>query len=86
MIPILMRIQIGIGPMQNAINLPLLVSKKADLKEVCKQLTALVKLPEDVEVRDDFSSIIFSLLDNRKRLDTRLLLSKTTNIFVNLQF
>ena len=71
MVAVSTRIQIGIGPMQNAITVSMLVSRDANIQLVCQHLTALVTLPDDVEIRDDHSSIIYSLLDNRRSLDCK---------------
>ena len=71
MVFVILKIQVGLGPTKVIIRKAILISRDAFLKDVCLDLTALLKLPKDAVIRDDFSSIIFSLLDNRNDSDTR---------------
>ena len=72
MVFVILTIQVGMGPTKIIIRKAVLISREAELKDVCTDLTALLKLPKDAVIRDDFSSIIYSLLDNRNASDTRL--------------
>ena len=71
MVPVELKIQIGLGPTKETVTKAILIDKQASIEDVCKDLTALVKLPNDIQLRDDFSSIIYSIVDNRKLSDTR---------------
>ena len=71
MIFVILNIQVGVGPTKTVIKKAVLIDREAPAQEVCADLTAFLKLPKDVTLRDDFSSIIYSLLDNRNTSDTR---------------
>ena len=71
MVPVELEIQIGLGPAKEVITKAIMVDKQASIEDLCKDLTAFIKLPKDIQIRDDFSSIIYSIVDNRKLSDTR---------------
>ena len=74
MVVVDLKIQIGAGASKYCYRKPILVDKDAEIGEVCEQLTALVKLPKEAQIRADYNTIIYSLVDNRKLMDTRLVL------------
>ena len=67
-----LKIKIGSGDTAYSYRKPILVDKDTGLSDVCEQLTALVKLPKEAQLRVDYTTIIYSLIDNRKLMDTRL--------------
>ena len=71
MVFVILKIQIGVGPTKSVIRKAILIDREAQLNEICLDLTAFIKLPKDATLRDDYSSIIYSLLDNRNTSDTR---------------